>query len=582
MPITLLPPDVAAQIAAGEVVERPASVVKELVENAIDAGARAIVVELQRGGLDLIRVVDNGCGIPPDEIETACKRHATSKLASSDDLRAIRTLGFRGEALPSIIAAAGRVEIASRTSATASGVLLRFEVGARRERLPYGGAQGTSVAVRDLFATQPARLKFLRSPATEARTAVAAIEPYALAYPERRFTVSVDGRTVLATTGTGDMRDTAARVLGAEIAAQLLDIAATEDTPVRVRGLIGPPSLSRANRSGIVVIVNGRAVQPRRLGVAVEQAFASLLPVGRHPLAILLIDLPPEDLDVNVHPAKAEVRFRNEQEVFRAVFDAVRGALGPHAPVPAFGLGQAPPAVLTRTDAEATLPARLPGEPPPMPLWQALMHPDERRTPPFEREERSPAASPRLPLLRVVGQTSATYIVAEGPTGMYLIDQHAAHERVLYEQVRRRRAESRIEQQGLLAPVAVELSAAQAATLAAAQAALEAYGFAIEPFGERTVLLRAVPAALGRKDAGEALRDLLDALAEEGTIDDDLVVKTLACHGSVRAGKVLSLEEMRALILQLEECEQPRTCPHGRPTMIHLSAAALEREFRRR
>lgn len=582
MPITLLPPDVAAQIAAGEVVERPASVVKELVENAIDASARAIVVEIQRGGLDLIRVVDDGCGIPAGEIETACLRHATSKLASAADLHAIRSLGFRGEALPSIIAAAGRVEIASRTAATAPGVLLRFEGGAQRGRLPYGGAQGTSVTVRNLFAAQPARLKFLRSPAAEARTAVAAVEPYALAYSERRFTVSVDGRTVLATPGSGELRDAAARVLGAEIAAQLLDVPTMEGATMRVHGLIGPPSLSRANRSGIVVIVNGRAVQPRRLGIAVEQAFASLLPVGRHPLAILLIELPPEDVDVNVHPAKAEVRFRNEQEAFRAVFDAVRNALGPHAPVPALGLGQAPPAVLTRREPEETLPARLPGEPPPMLLWQALMHPDEHRTPSFERQERSPAAASRLPLLRVVGQTSATYIVAEGPTGMYLIDQHAAHERVLYEQLRRRRAESRIEQQGLLAPVAVELSAAQATTLAAAQAALEAYGFAIEPFGERTVLLRAVPVALGRKDAGDALRDLLDALAEEGMIDDDRVVKTLACHGSVRAGKVLSLEEMRALILQLEECEQPRTCPHGRPTMIHLSAAVLEREFRRR
>ena len=582
MPIRVLTARVAAAIAAGEVIERPASVAKELVENAIDAGARSIHVEVERGGLDLIRVTDDGCGIAADEIAIACQRHATSKLNDDSELTRLRTLGFRGEALPSIIAA-GDMQIASRTSRDLPGVALRFRDGATAERAAYGGAPGTVVTVRDLFARQPARLKFLRSPASEASAIAVAVQPYALARPDLRFVVTVDGRAVLRTTGGGQLRDAASRVLGAEIAAQLLDVEALpaeHADGVRVGGLIGPPALSRATRAGITIIVNGRSVQPRRLAIAVEQAYASLLPLGRHPLAIVEIALPPAEVDVNVHPTKAEVRFRDERAIFSAVLGALRATLSDCAPVPAFGLGAPLPESKAIPPAgPGTLPFPPPASPP---LWQTLMRPHEHDGA-VSASSASPVGSPRLPLLRVVGQTGSTYIVAEGPTGMYLIDQHAAHERVLYERIRAQRAGAAIETQGLLTPASVELNAAQAATYAAYARALAEYGFAAEPFGERALLLRAVPAPLAGRDAGRALLDLVDALAEDArTADDDLLVKTIACHGSVRAGKTLAPDEMRALVLQLEECEQPRTCPHGRPTMVHLSTATLEREFHRR
>ncbi|HZU77203.1 MAG TPA: DNA mismatch repair endonuclease MutL [Dehalococcoidia bacterium] len=590
MPIRVLPPPVAAAIAAGEVVERPASVVKELVENALDAGGRSVRVEVERGGLDLIRVTDDGCGIAEDELEAACQRHATSKLASADDLSRLTTLGFRGEALPSIIAAAD-VQIASRTQGAGRGAAVRFRDGKVVERLAYGGAHGTSVTVRNLFARQPARLKFLRSAASEAAQIVGAIHPYALAYPEVRFSLSMDGRRVLETTGSGELRDAATRVLGVEVAGQLLDITEPPERRqdgVRVRGLISPPALTRANRSSITVLVNRRWVQPRRLTFAVEQAYATLLMTGRHPLGVIAIDLPPADVDVNVHPTKADVRFKDERAVFGAVTHAVRQTLTGFSPIPEFDSGVLaagrPPGAMTEAAAiESLNGVTLLGGPQPSqsPLWQTLLRPQEHEA--HAPVAAPPQDSPRIPLLRVVGQTGGTYVVAEGPTGMYLIDQHAAHERVLYERLRARHAAAQRDVQGLLAPAPVELTPQQAAVLAEFEPLLVAHGFAFEPFGDSTVLLRSAPAELAGADAGRAFSALLDALAEDrGTDRDERLLKTLACHGSVRAGKTLSLEEMRELVLLLEECAAPRTCPHGRPTMIHLSAAALEREFRRR
>lgn len=589
MPIVVLPPKVAATIAAGEVVERPASVVKELIENAIDAGARSVRVEIERGGLDLIRVTDDGCGIPGDELEIACQRHATSKLRSASDLSSLRTLGFRGEALPSIIAAAD-VQVRSQAAGGASGAALRYRGGSLVERLNYGGAAGTSVTVKGLFLQQPARLKFLRTPASEGGQVAAVVQPYAVAYPEIRFALLVDGRAVLQTTGSGDLRDAAARVLGAEPAAALLEVvpsAVEHDSGIEVGGLIGPPSVNRATRTAISIFVNRRWVQPRRLAFAVEQAYDTMLMQGRHPVAIVSVTLPPADLDVNVHPAKAEVRFRDERAVFGAVLASLRRTLEGQAPVPGFEIGAASlsanGAAYTQgpSPAESTGPTALSGpQPSQAALWQSLLRPEEHRG-----GNGAPARddTPRMPLLRVVGQTGGTYVVAEGPTGMYLIDQHAAHERVLYERIRKRQEGAAPEVQGLLAPASAELTPQQATALAGYAELLAREGFSWEPFGECTVLVRALPSLLAAGDPAKTLASLLDALAEEREApSDDRLAKTLACHGSVRAGKVMSLDEMRELTLQLEECEAPRTCPHGRPTMVHLSTATLEREFRRR
>jgi DNA mismatch repair protein MutL len=436
---------------------------------------------------------------------------------------------------------------------------------------PAAASPGTTVSVRDLFALQPARRKFLRTPPAEAGQVAQVLSHHALAYPEVAFTLTVDGRRSLATTGSGDPREAAAAVYGAREAGRFLEVASIEGVH-GVRGLISPPEVTRAGRGYISLFVNRRWIHNRRLVYAVESGYDTLLMAGRHPIAILDITVDPSEVDVSVHPAKAEVRFRAEGEAFRAVQSAVRAALLAHAPV-------------------AGMPG-VPGSP-----WQSP--PDEQpssetsfwRTAfdqplPEPVAPQQPVATPRpfLPVLRVIGQAGSTYVIAEGPDGMYLIDQHAAHERVLFERISRQRAASAPDVQGLLDPLPFEPEPARAAALAEYGEVLAALGFAIEPFGERTVLVRAVPSLLAGRDVGRTLGDFLDAVVADGAPVDraERAAMTPACHGAIRAGKTLSTEEMRELVQLLEQSESPRTCPHGRPTMIHVSAAALQREFGRR
>ncbi len=558
MPIRVLAPEVVARIAAGEVVERPASAVKELIENALDAGARRIAVEIRGGGLELVRVSDDGCGIPAEELELAFARHATSKLSGPADLQRIVTLGFRGEALPSIAAVAD-VEMASRPAGAEVGTWLRLEGGRPVARGQRGMAPGTVVTVWRLFARHPARRKFLRSPASEGGLIAQVVSHYALAYPEVRFQLLADGRSVLATPGSGDLRDAVAAVYGAQVAAALLPLCWRQEG-AEVAGLVSPPHLARASRAYQSFFVNRRWVQNRRLSFALAEAYQGLLPSGRHPLAVVDIRLPPEAVDVNVHPAKSEVRFQDEHAVLSALARGVRAALLEGSPVP-------------RSPAAAP-PAPPPSEtPPPRALWE----------PPTTAPARSPTPRRALPLLRVVGQVASLYIVAEGPDGMYLIDQHAAHERVLYEEVLARRQRSEPVSQGLLAPVPVELSPAQEALLREARESLEVNGFRLEPFGQRGYLLRAVPALLGKEEPTAALLAVLDRMAQDSPPEGvDRVAAAVACHAAVRAGKALSPEEMRELVRRLEEAQVPHTCPHGRPTMLQLSAEELARGFGRR
>lgn len=575
MLIRVLPPAVAARIAAGEVVERPASIVKELLENALDAGARRITVQIERGGAGLIRVLDDGHGIPQEELAVALERHATSKLTDDAELDTIATLGFRGEALPSIASAAD-MEIVSRT-ATGDGAEIRVRAGVVGPVRPAAAAAGTAVVVRDLFARQPARRKFLKSAAAESAAVAAAVSQAALAWPEVAFSLSIDGRRTFFSPGNGDPREAVAAVHGAASAGRMLQVGADEGF-CSVRGLIAPPDLTRSVRSAISLFVNRRPVQSRRLAYAVESGYETMLMTGRHPLAVLDLSLAPGEVDVNVHPAKTEVRFRSEQEVFRIIQSAVRAALATHAPAPVFGL----PA--TRTGSSASWWNAAPrDDAPPRPL--AWWTPAPGTLPERVAPEPEPAP-PRevLPVLRVIGQVGTTYVITEGPEGMYLIDQHAAHERVLYEHIVRARSRQAPDVQPLLDPLPFEPSPAQAAVVGDYREHLDALGFQLEDFGERSLLLRAVPAALAGGDPARALSDFLDEIAAGAPTTEraERAAMTLACHAAVRAGKTLAQEEMRELIRLLEACEAPRTCPHGRPTMIHVSAAALEREFGRR
>ena len=572
MPIRVLAPDVASKIAAGEVVERPASAVKELLDNSLDAGATQIAIEVQGGGVRLIRAVDNGVGIPPEEVDLAFERYATSKVATTDDLESISSLGFRGEALPSI-AAVSEVTMVTRSRDELAGTFLNIKDGAILQKAKRGCPTGTTVTVRNLFRSFPARLKFLKSTATENGHISQLVTQYSLAFPEVRFILIIDGRTAFRSPGSGSLREVLGVVYGVENAKALLQVEARDEIedPLlpQVTGFISPPSLTRATRGYISFFVNRRWVQSRMLPYALEEAYHGLLVTGRHPIAAINLLLPPQEVDVNVHPTKSEVRFRHEREIFAAVQKPVRAALVAQAPIPSLETLHHP-------------------QPAPAPSTEPLIASEASTQ---EAAAESAAAAPTeaepvarsLPILRVVGQVANTYIITEGPDGMYLVDQHAAHERVLFERIRDQRQRRAVEIQGMLQPVPVELTVRQQELLELHAEALSEYGFGIEHFGERTCLVRSVPAMLGGQNIAQSVTELLDFLGEGAKSDwREEIAISLACHSAVLAGQALSQQEMQDLVRQLEQSSQPRTCPHGRPTMIHLSASQLEKGFGRR
>ncbi len=574
--IRVLSPEVVARIAAGEVVERPAAVVKELVENSLDAGAAVILVEARGGGVGLVQVTDDGCGIAAEELETAFERHATSKVSSIGDLESITSLGFRGEALPSI-AAVAEVEVTTCTG-EGPGKYLHLAGGEVMESSIRARSRGTTMTVRNLFRSVPARLKFLRSPATENSHIANVVTQYALAYPEVKFTLTIDGSKLLSTPGNGELGSAVLAVYGLETARNMMEIRreakwgdASGQGGITVSGLVGAPSVARSTRDYMSFFVNRRWISGKLLSKAVEDAYRGLLMVGKHPVSVINIEVPPSNVDVNIHPAKSEVKFQNESAVFGAVQRAVRSALlelpTPVVQQPA-AVYHAPPAV-------------------PLPFavssWESRGECGETQ-PGVTRSSvvASPSAEVRsaLPALRPVGQVAGTYIVAEGPDGLYLIDQHAAHERIRFEAVKAQRARGRAEVQGLLEPMVFETTPRQDVLLKGHLEELAGFGFSLEAFGTQQYLVRTVPAGLNAASAGAVLREILDGAAGSANWEERLV-QTIACHSAVRAGQALSEQEMRELVRALEQTELPHTCPHGRPTVIHLSLAQLEKEFRR-
>ena len=568
MAIRVLDPQVMAQIAAGEVVERPASVVKELVENSLDAGASRLTIEIEGGGVDLIRVSDDGEGIAPDEIELAFSRHATSKIRDLTDLERVPTLGFRGEALPSI-AGISRVTLASRPANSTVGQEISLRWGAVVKTGPTGVPTGTTVSVSDLFGNVPARRKFLRSSSAEAARIGDLVTRMALACPDVAFRLKVDGRNSLSTPGHGSLIDTISAVYSVEVAQGLLEASfELEEEGYSASGFVAGPSVHRANRTYITFFVNRRWIQSRLLSYALEEAYQGFLPQKRYPVAVLNLAVPPQELDVNVHPAKREVRFRQENRAFSVVQRAVRSALVTDSPIPIMSL---------------------PGEQSfagPASAYQSYLTASPFTHGPSTTTGGPEGGGPRikLPYLRIMGQIQNTYVVAEGPDGLYLLDQHAAHERVVFERIRRESQKRSGQAQPLLEPEPVDLTAAQQEILRESEGELQQYGFLFEAFGERSYLLRAVPAVASRTDPSTALLEVLDLLSSQGglTEQDQGVAASIACHSAIRAGKTLTVQEMEELARQLEETPNPHTCPHGRPTMIHLSAHHLEREFGRR
>jgi len=568
MGIKVLAPEVISKIAAGEVVERPASVVKELVENSLDAGATQITVEANGGGIPFIRVTDNGIGIPSDQIELAFERYATSKIASEADLTAISTLGFRGEALPSI-AAVAEVSMITRYEEELAGMFVYVKNGVIVNKNKRGCPKGTTVTVRNLFRNIPARLKFLKSSTTESNHIAHLVSQYSLAFPEVKFNLILNGRVILRSPGNGNLKDVLAQIYGLDVAQAMLQVDSGENREnfaPQISGFISPPSLHRASRGYLSFFVNRRWIQSRRLIHAVEEAYQNMLMTGRHPIGVINIFLPPQEVDVNVHPAKSEVRFHHEHEVFGAVQKAVGEALINFSPIPSVKAFPQPPAAP-------------PSELRPKPIFSPRK---TEATSPVIKGEITPLTS-KLPILRVIGQFHNTYVVAEGPEGIYLIDQHAAHERILYERIREQQESQTIEVQGLLSPITVEVTAQQDEILSSQGEVLAQHGFTLEKFGERTYLLRSVPALLKSEELTQVLFEIIDALAEERRANyREKIAASLACHGAIKAGQMLSPSEMEELIRQLEQTQSPRTCPHGRPTMIHFTASQLEKEFGRR
>ena len=597
MPIRLLRSDVSSRIAAGEVIERPSSAVKELVENALDSGASRVWVEIKGGGVAYIRVTDDGVGIPADEVEVAFQRFATSKLSEVDDLEGVATLGFRGEALPSI-AAVAHVEMRTRSREEDFGTQIEVEDGEVRSLSTIGAPAGTTVIVQNLFRNFPARRKFLGSAASELSRIQSVVTHYALSYPEVAFELKPERGRTFTSPGSGDLREAVSAVHGREVATSMLALdpdSEGQDGPT-ASGLIGPPSMDRANRTYISLFVNKRWIQDRSLSYAIEQSYHGFMAERRYPIAVVHLAVAHQDVDVNAHPSKTEIRFRRQNQVFAGLQRAVRNTLTEHSPVPEVSSRGVTPSTHHRpTSARA-----------PSTFWPTAPFAGSSRQPTghggqdagavftglpaphgaaAEPSEPTPAPISRdaLPILRVLGQVQNTYVVAEGPDGVYMIDQHAAHERVMFEKVKALFATASPEVQSLLEPAVVELDEGKMELISTQAEVISGMGFMLETFGASAVIVRGVPALVRDSDQSNALIDVLDLMAEGGGFEtwEDRAAYSIACHGAIRAGRALSRDEMSELVRQLERCTQPHTCPHGRPTMIHMSSGQLEREFRR-
>ncbi|MBC8099173.1 MAG: DNA mismatch repair endonuclease MutL, partial [Armatimonadetes bacterium] len=595
MTIELLPEQVIAQIAAGEVVERPASVIKELLENALDAGAATVKITANDGGQRLMRISDDGAGIAAEEVELAFARHATSKLRTVEDLQTIGTLGFRGEALSSI-AAVSHISVTTRHHTQNAGTQLILEGGSVLQRQAVGAPVGTVIAVENLFYNTPARLKFQKKDTTERRHIAALITHYAMAYPDVRFILEQDGREVFRSSGSGQLADVCIKALSLDTFKRMVEVYGEHET-VRVFGYTSAPDLYRSDRGRITLFVNGRYVQDTSLNYAVVQAYHTLLATGRYPIAVLMIQLPSQQVDVNVHPTKAEVRFSDPNMVFSAVQRAVREAVIAFAQTPELRLGQTGGVrpdlrwqPLDNSDTANGGQLKLDLDNGSMGRYPTQIAPPYQRHPDRDGDDQEalghipvgagvPIKPRTLPPLRVIGQLGAMYIIAEGPAGMYLVDQHAAHERILYEQFMERHARQQTVIQTTLDAQTINFAPTEARLVEEHLALLHQHGFTLEAFGVNTFLIRGIPALLAKHDPIEIVRSVIDdlELAKQpghASIEAKLI-KQVCKRAAVKAGQILSHEEMQNLIRQLERCESPQTCPHGRPTMLHMTGDQL-------
>ena len=603
MKIQVLSKHVSDLIAAGEVVERPVSVVKELVENALDAGADYIVVETQRGGLASIRVTDNGCGIPSADVETAFLRHATSKIQNARDLESIATMGFRGEALSSI-AAVSKIRILTRTSDSDEGVLLELEGGTVVDRQPVGCPVGTTFMVSDLFYNTPARLKFVKKDATEAGHIADLIDAMALAHPDVSFRLVQNGREHLHTAGDGDLRGTAYSVLGNDIAKHLLDVDYTSEN-MQVCGMIGTGETARSNRKSQLFFVNRRLVKSKLFFSAIEEATEGVIVGKRYPVCMLNIEIDPSQIDINVHPSKSEVKFSRENEVYHLLYWGIKNAFYKKPIVPEITLteetvteeDERPP--ITEKQTVSVLPERHPVEPlkpietprwtpTPKPAFQPLGTEQISavfNSDPAPREEREISIQKTVENdeWRIVGQVFQTYIIAEKGDEMLIVDQHAAHERLKYEQLRKQ--ENAIISQELFQPLVLDFTKSEVALLSQHADRFRALGFDFEEFGGNSLRFNRIPVSITSTDVSQVIRELIDQLdAQRSVIESEFqsrALYTIACKAAIKANHTLSDIEMKQLISDVLALGSINTCPHGRPITLKMTKRELEKHFKR-
>jgi len=583
--IRVLPTDLANQIAAGEVVERPASVVKELVENALDAGATRVKVEIEQGGVNLVRVSDDGAGMDAEDGELAFSRHATSKIHDKDDLFSLRTFGFRGEALPSI-ASVAKLRLVTRMRGTSEGTEVVVEGGGPVRVRPIGAAEGTTVEIRELFYNVPARRKFLKSMGTESAHVSEALLLAALARPDVSLFLLRDGRPAREWLRVTTRRERAAQAFEGE----RLEPCVGERGPLRIEAHLGAPERARAGAVGLHLLVNGRAIRDRQLARAVAQAYGSVLEAGRYPVGAVYIDVPADQVDVNVHPQKAEVRFSDARALHDAVTRELHAAMTRAFSLPALGATRFWPVTRPATPLEASF-ASLPGGGAPDP-WRLQPEMDGASTSSIAERTAVLAAAPALfessgfyASLEFLGQVRAMFLLCHGADGIYILDQHAAAERVTFHRLRRAFASRSIATQRLLIADVVELLPGEVATLEERASDVGALGVELRAVGPSAVAVHAVPALLSRAKPERIVRDLVAELgrAARRPFGDaaDLVLATMACHGSVRAGDLLSREEASALLRSLDGIDFAGHCPHGRPVVTRIGYDELERRVGR-
>ncbi|MCK8825027.1 DNA mismatch repair endonuclease MutL [Fuchsiella alkaliacetigena] len=608
--IKMLPKEVINKIAAGEVIQRPASVVKELVENSIDAQASKLEIKAENGGKDLIQVIDNGQGMKREEAQLALKRHATSKISRANDLFSIRSLGFRGEALASI-AAISKLEIRTRSEEELAGTLLKVSAGELLEVKDIGTPVGTNIIVKDLFYNTPVRYKYLKTTATEISKISDIINRLALAYPEISFKLIHNQRELLESPGNDSLLDTMFSIYGKEVSRELISVD-YEDRYMQLRGYITKPKITRASAKHQSFFINRRYIKSKLLKEAVTEAYRSLIPKDRYPIVALMLKLNPILVDVNVHPQKMEVNFSRKDEIFKVVKSGIEEALAQADLSKKINLveekevlqqdntdekaqQQSLKLLKESTDAnkQSSKETKQIVEKSSKKEYQASKTKAEAKKgvnlqevsldyQPAGEVEQQPSLSEFLPL----GQLNNTYLVAQGPQGLYIIDQHAAHERIIYNQLLEKAAQTAVQSQSLLVPIKLELTRPEIEILTEQQLALKNLGFEVEHFGGQRYLIRAVPQLLGKLKTKEICRDIIEELLEQGKINKtEKVLKNLAtvisCKSAIKSGQRLLKEEMENLLVQLEAAKDKYSCPHGRPTIIHFSAKELAKKFKR-